>query len=559
MFENKTKTLEFILVSAFFMLALAGTVNAQTGAVNFFVESNFDVSGRSKIEAVSIKTSSNVYFYIEKSWWDAQYQLKKDEILKNIDDLSVEFENNIYPNLTNVFGNERKPGIDGDNKITVLFHPMKGSEIGYFRTNDGYEKLQVSTSNEKEMVYMSADLLTSPKLKIALAHEFVHLITFNQKNIAFNVEEDTWLNEARADYSSTILGYDNQFEMSNLQSRIKDFVESSSDSITEWRGSKYDYASVSLFVHYLVDHYGIKILSDSLRFKYVGIESINYALEKNGYKEKFSEIFTNWTIALALNNCSLGPKYCYLDKNLNDIRVAPNINFLPSGNVSLSFINTAKDWSINWQKFIGGSGDLKVEFLIKNSLKFTVPYIIEDKQEEHTIKFLTFNNSGIGTFSIPNFSTYYKSLIIIPVLQTSSLGVDGTGPVYSYNYIISSNKRDLVADQILMQQLLAQIESLKKQIADIIAQRAGGGTTQTNACQITKNLSYGMSNSSDVRCLQTFLKNQSGIFYSGLVSGYFGPLTKASVIKFQQKYVLSATGVVDEQTRIKINQILNAG
>ncbi|MCX6721257.1 MAG: hypothetical protein NT026_01495, partial [Candidatus Staskawiczbacteria bacterium] len=253
MFLNKIKILKFVFVAGLVFFAFVKVANAQSGASNFFIESSFDVSGRSTIQAISVKTSPSLYFYVEKSWWEAQPQLKKDEILKNLDDLSAEFQSNIYPNLTNIFGYERTPGIDGDQRITVLFTPIKGSqEAGYFRTDDGYEKLQISTSNEREMVYISVDLLTSPKLKIALAHEFVHLITFNQKDTNFKIEDDVWLNEARADYSSTILGYDNQLDISNIQSRIKDFIESPSDSITEWRGIKYDYASASLFIHYLV-------------------------------------------------------------------------------------------------------------------------------------------------------------------------------------------------------------------------------------------------------------------------------------------------------------------
>ena len=109
-------------------------------------------------------------------------------------------------------------------------------------------------------------------------------------------------------------------------------------------------------------------------------------------------------------------------------------------------------------------------------------------------------------------------------------------------------------------------DSLKKQIADILAQRQGGGGSQNNSCsQLTRNLYLG-SSGSDVSCLQTFLKNQgAGIYPEGLVTGNFGSLTKQAVIKFQEKYsadVLSpigltkGTGYVGVRTRTKINQIL---
>ena len=76
-----------------------------------------------------------------------------------------------------------------------------------------------------------------------------------------------------------------------------------------------------------------------------------------------------------------------------------------------------------------------------------------------------------------------------------------------------------------------------------------------------------MSNNSDVKCLQEFLKNQeTNIYPEGLITGNFGSLTKNAVIKFQEKYasdiltpvgLQKGTGYVGIQTRIKINNILS--
>jgi len=46
-----------------------------------------------------------------------------------------------------------------------------------------------------------------------------------------------------------------------------------------------------------------------------------------------------------------------------------------------------------------------------------------------------------------------------------------------------------------------------------------------------------MMNNSEVRCLQEFLKSQGPEIYpEGLVTGNFLSLTKATVIRFQEKY-----------------------
>jgi len=66
--------------------------------------------------------------------------------------------------------------------------------------------------------------------------------------------------------------------------------------------------------------------------------------------------------------------------------------------------------------------------------------------------------------------------------------------------------------------------------------------------------------------LQEFLKEQGKEIYpQGLITGYFGPLTQAAVIRFQERFaeeileplgLNSGTGFVGSYTRNKINQLL---
>jgi len=332
--KHKKKILGFLLVALAFFAVPVFAVNF-SDTVKFYVEKDFDEYARNQIDAVLVKSTSNFNFYVEKDWWNSQTSDSQNLVLSKLDDLSYEFSQNIYPKLTSIFGKEWNPGIDSDSRIAILFEAMKSKEGGYFRTADEYEKLQVTTSNEREILYLSLDQIGSSNLKVVLAHEFMHLITFNQKTKNYQAVEDTWLDEARADYSSTILGYDNIYTGSNLESRVKDFIANPSDSIVEWQGTKYDYSSVALFTHYLAGHYGVNILSDSLKSEYVGINSINYALLKSGSKDTFDKIFTNWTIASLINDCSLGSKYCYTENRLKNIKRSPALNFIPvSGNAS---------------------------------------------------------------------------------------------------------------------------------------------------------------------------------------------------------------------------------
>lgn len=553
---------KLILIVGILLFLAAGNIKAANvgDVVNLNVDKNFDTRGKNQVSATLIKTSSQLYFYVENQWWNSQSPEKQTMFLASLDNLSNEFSTNIYPVLTSAFGQEWNPGIDGDSKITVLLESMNSEEGGYFREADEYEKLQVPISNEREIIYLSTSVIGGPGAKIVLGHEFMHLITFNQKNRIMGVEEDTWLNEARADFASEILGYDSTYSGSNLQQRVGDFIENPTDSLIDWTGTKYDYASINLFTHYLVDRYGINILVNSLKSKSIGIESINEALSKIGSRENFAKVFTDWTIALAVNDCSLNLKYCYSNKNLTSLKINPTLIFLPlTGNSSLSSTNVTKRWAGNWQKIIGGSGDLKLYFSGLSGFNFHVPYIVYDKDNSYSINFLSFGEDGTGEVIIHDFGSKYKSLIIIPSLQTKIFGLEGIDTAYPYNFTVSITGKDSDANQTLIQKLLEQINSLKKQIADILAQRSGGQTV----CRINNGLSLGMKGE-QVSCLQQFLKNQgSDIYPEGLVTGNFGNLTKAAVIKFQEKYagdiltplgLLKGTGYVGSQTRIKINQ-----
>ena len=308
-------------------------------------------------------------------------------------------------------------------------------------------------------------------------------------------------------------------------------------------------------MHYLTDHYGINILSDSLKSELVGIASINKILLENGYKEDFKQIFTNWTVATLINDCSLDQKYCYLNSNLKNIRLNPTLNFLPlSGSSSLSVTNVTKNWSGNWQKIIGGNGNLKLTFTSLTGLSFQVPYILYEKTGAYTVNFLKLDAKQKGEIVVQDFGTKYNSLIIIPSLQTKMLGFDGAELTYPYTFTVSINQNTSQEDTVTIQKLLDQIEELKKQIADILAQGNPGGVS---CVALNSNLYIGLSNN-DVRCLQQFLISQGvDIYPEALVTGYFGNFTKAATIRFQKKYGIPDTGFVGILTRAKINTLLN--
>ena len=106
-----------------------------------------------------------------------------------------------------------------------------------------------------------------------------------------------------------------------------------------------------------------------------------------------------------------------------------------------------------------------------------------------------------------------------------------------------------------------EVRRLQAQLRAIL----GNEETFFSCSSIQKDLYFGMTNSSEVYCLQEFLSESPDIYPEGLVTGNFLNLTKNAVIRFQEKHseeILSplnlskGTGYVGEFTLRKINQML---
>lgn len=556
MARNYFKILFFVFVLSSFAFS------AKAESLEFNVNSSYDYQGRSQVTAFLNLISEKAYFYVEENYYNYLSPENKQIFSSALSSLSQEFDKVIYPKLTEIYGSEWKPGIDRDERITILFSRIKSNSGGYFYSGDEYPRSQVSNSNEREMVYFNIDYVSDPLAKSYLAHEFMHLISFNQKDLAHGVEEDVWLNEGRAEIAPSLLGYDNNYDQSSLRRRVLTFLQNQSDSLTEWRGIAADYGVLDVFMQYMLDHYGRKVFVDSLRSSKTGISSLDEALRNNGHSETFSDVFTNWTIAVLINDCSVGQKYCYLNDELKELKVLPQLNYLPAGGEStLSITNYSKDWMGSWIKLIGGGKTLKMTFSGDSKVSFKVPYILKDSRGQFSVGFFNLNSSQ-GTLDINDFEDY-DYLVIMPLIQdkTGSFGVIEN----YYKFTWSASFAEGNGQEALIAQLTAQVEFLMAEVARLQAQLAAvlGGS---NNCQITNDLYFGMTNNNEVRCLQQFLKSQGPEVYpEGFVTGSFYSMTLQAVIRFQEKYgesilypvgLQKGTGFVGTRTRNKIKELM---
>ena len=554
---------------AFFFIFLPFITEAfSVGDVErFFVEPTYDLKERKETKARLQRITNYIYFYVDKGWWEGLSEEKQKEYDEIIYNLGNEFEENIYYEFTSRFGDKPEHRVTSKERISVFFHPMQENAGGYFRSGDQYSRYQYSQSNERNILYLSSNVLSDPALPGYLSHEYAHLVTFNEKNRKQGINEEVWLNELRAEVIPTLLGYDDEYEESNLRLRVQNFLRDPDISLTEWTEQAADYGVINLFGQYLIDHYGEPVIKKSLKSEFIGIPSLDYALSE--HEKRFSEIFTEWTIASYLNDCSLGEYYCYKNESLENLRVSPTTYFLPTKNEGgYSTEYRTKNWAGNWHRIVGGSGTLYLEF--SGDKEFTVPYILCEKDGDCEVRRMEMDDENKGEIVVEGFNSKYESIILVPSLQQKFEGFNGPEQTHSFYWEAKIIDKDRLAEkerekEAILKEVKERLVALREDVAKLY-KLAGIKFPENEIYEVKKNLYFGMEDSREVRSLQRFLKSRGeDIYPEGFVTGNFYELTRKAVIRFQEKHrqeileplgLKSGTGYVGESTRNYINSLM---
>lgn len=570
----KKKISIILLAVAFLIFAGESRADVLNETRTFRVAQEYDVSQRTQISATLRKISASAYWYAEDAFWNSLNPAAVVNYVSALDGLALEFDNRIYPELRGLFGPEWNPGIDNDPRITILMQNMKSDAGGYFTPNDEYPKEQIKDgrSNEREMIYLNVNHLPNPRVKGFLAHEFQHLITFNQRTKirGEKSDDDTWLNELRSEYVSTYLGYDDNSRTSNLERRKIDFLAESSDSLTEWQNEKADYANVNLFGQYLAGRFGSGIMTKMVQSSETGLKVLDDVLSAYGPSLNFSQVFGDWLVAAFLNDCSIGAgQYCYKNSNLQNIKVAPTQIFSLSENSDVSVSQTTKDWTAHWYKFNQWPKVLKFNVSSGDAnSRFRVLYIVNDFSGKIEIRGMNIQKTAGGEEGTvylsndpPTFN--YAVFIVFNQFKTEDFSENEPSVSFTLNAGILQSEPVLAAGAEDIAQLLQTLENLRNQLRILIRESQARA-----AVQITRNLSFGTRHD-EVKILQQILAGPpaggADIYPEALVTGYFGPATLRAVQRFQCKYdiVCSGTprttgwGAVGPKTKAKINQLKN--
>jgi len=533
---------------------------------SFNIQTDYDYFSRNKIETQLIRTTNQIYFYADKDWWNNLFA--KNQVDSIIYNLASEFEYKIYPTLTNLFGKEDSPGIDNDSRIIIVLHKMKPAIGGYVQIEDNYSAQIYPRSNEGQIIYLAADnILSLPSniLNYHLAHEFMHLITLNQKP-----NTETWFSELMSEFTGYSLNYNSDNTIT--KKRAQNLLYSTETNLKDWKNSDKDYGKVYLLGLYLKEQFGNQIFVEALKYpSNDGVISLDQALKKispslsfdevypvESSLREFDRVYLNWLVANLYNTCdSNNLKYCYQNEALKNYSTIAYSYYLPfQSKSSLSVTDSISVWTGKWQKITGGQGTIKLKFTIPQETPISkIPYIIENNQGKKTLGFLDFTATNIQEIYVNDMGSKNVAVYFIPFLGSSGQ----ENKTYYYSWEAQNLGNDSQTEKQIIEKLTRQIEELKRKIVQLQMQLAFQKAHQSDqSCSFVfgRDLYYGMT-STEVKCLQQFLANLgSAIYPEKLITGYYGPLTTAAVKRYQAMKGIMTTGYFGPITRTKVNQEL---
>ncbi|HEY9054240.1 MAG TPA: hypothetical protein VIO60_05420 [Rectinemataceae bacterium] len=239
--------------------------------------------------------------------------------------------------VSNIFSTENggEPGgdggIDADQHIHIFLYDIdwdysasqSGGTLGYFWGKDEYTDAEMQNyglrSNEAEMFYIDVHFTDGwPLMMVSvLAHEYQHMIHFNQKGLLRGVNSPTWFNEmcsmVSEDFVGSLVGIP---DGDSPRARIPRFNGSYYESgVTDWLSGANvlkSYASAYVFGAYLARNYGgAELFNNLLCRSETGPSAVTASLGALGTGTSFSQAFLGYTTAFVFDNPAPNGAYSF--------------------------------------------------------------------------------------------------------------------------------------------------------------------------------------------------------------------------------------------------------
>ncbi len=297
-----------------------------------------DITKRGEGEHCEVWVADDLSFYNGTS--DPRDSMK-DILDWQIDYIMDEFDNNIYPTMTDTFIDA--PALNGTNPDIWYWQYIFGDDTltednitdMLFPTNDtgkmmivvfnmidenwydgyivedhraytaGYYWSLIRAMYDRNVMHIDCyDWLnriggnvSRPYLyEATIAHEYQHLL-----HDEIDGAEESWVNEGLSMMAEFLCGYGISYD------HISDFIWYPDNSLTVWGDQNWmgpsqilaDYGAVALFNLYLYDHFGgTEMLQEIFTSQMQGIEGVNEAFLNMGYNRlSFDAVYRDWRLA----------------------------------------------------------------------------------------------------------------------------------------------------------------------------------------------------------------------------------------------------------------------
>ena len=273
--------------------------------------------GDVQVEAVLVAATEHVYFWVE---------IGLDLDPAEVTAAAQRFENDYYTRITNLFGQEWRPGMDNDPHFSILhLSDTGGNELGYFDSADQYPLEISDVSNQQEIFYLNMGSLEMGEDLYfgTMVHEYQHLIQW-----WLDPNETGWLNEGLSQLAETYVGLDTV--------ETVDYLSNPDTQINAWSYDEDDddavyahYAASYLLSLYLWEQLGDEAIAELARHPADGLAAVRSVLQ--GYRPDLTleQLMANFAAAVWLDNPSAGTAYHFRSQGLNQPTPTQRINNTP--------------------------------------------------------------------------------------------------------------------------------------------------------------------------------------------------------------------------------------
>lgn len=291
------------------------------------------------IEAALLGVSEHAYF-----WFDLDAPQPAEQALIPVG----EAFDAIYETNVAAFGEERRPGIDGDERLHIV-HASPGALCleadncglaGYFSGMDALPAVVNEQSNELDMFVMNANNFGTNFYLNVLAHEFRHMIEDNH-----DVADADWEIEGSATLAEELNGY-----TANAHNRGNAFLSDPDQQLNRWTDGNTTtyYGQGYVLNRYIYDRLGPELYRAFATHPADGLDAVTAVAAAHGLHLTGEALWRDWLATLAIHNRPSVPDIYKLGNGELNTASMTQVTALPA-----EFETTVHQYAADYYRLIG--------------------------------------------------------------------------------------------------------------------------------------------------------------------------------------------------------------